>query len=51
MVYRDGVLVATLSTTKWNDGITLKTGSRTYAVVARDAVGNVSPPTTLVAVR
>ena len=51
MLYRNGVLVATLSATKWNDNLALKSGSRTYTVVARDAAGNLSPPATVLATR
>jgi len=42
-VYRDGTLVATVSATKWTDGVTFKSGSRQYEVTAYDAAGNVSP--------
>jgi hypothetical protein len=51
LVYRDGVLVASLNTTKWNDTLTFRSGARTYAVVAKDAAGNVSPTSTILAIR
>jgi Gametolysin peptidase M11 len=51
LVYRNNVLVATARTTTWNDSTPLKTGSRTYSVVAIDAAGNVSLPATIVAFR
>ena len=41
-VYRDGTLVATVSNTKWTDGLTFKGALRTYAVIALDAAGNTS---------
>jgi chitinase len=46
-VYRDGVLVASISRTKWTDGLNLSAGTRSYEVVAFDAAGNVSPPAAL----
>ncbi len=50
-VYRDGGLVANVRSTTWNDGAPLKSGTRTYAVVAVDAAGNVSIAATIVANR
>ena len=51
LVYRNNALVATLATTKWDDSLPLKSGSRTYSVIARDAAGNLSPPATVIANR
>jgi hypothetical protein len=47
-VYRNGVLVATVTSTKWNDNLSLNGSSRTYYVVAFDAAGNVSAASNLV---
>lgn len=41
-VYRDGVLVATLTKTRWVDGLPLS-GTRLYDVLAFDAADNIGP--------
>jgi hypothetical protein len=41
-VYRDGTLVWTLTKTRWTDTLAFTGGTRSYAVVAFDAAGNVS---------
>jgi hypothetical protein len=51
-VYRDGVLVASTTTTKWSDSLVAAKGvSRSYYVVAADAAGNTSPSSNVVTVQ
>jgi M6 family metalloprotease-like protein len=48
-VYRDGTLVATTSTNRWNDAVRLAVGAgRSYYVLAFDAAGNVSAASNVV---
>ncbi len=49
-IYRDGVLVATAIGTTYTDAAVALGGSYSYTVVARDAAGNLSSPSSPVAV-